>query len=625
MPARRGQRHPCGGAALIAKITDGGSSPGLLNYLVGPGYSNEHEKPHLVAGSGVIMRRWGDWEELSPAQGYEIARYVDQFMNETGVRPRGTRRVYNKEEGRNEKVTGVANHVWHCSLSLRPDEGPLTDDKWRVIAQDFIDAMEFTGADGRAECRWAAVNHGRAKNGGDHIHIIVNVVREDGTQWNRKQDQPRVQRACNMLEHKYGLYVIESREHARGARADSAADLKQAERQGRPRTNRSILEERVRAAAVASSSELEFLIRLRELGVRARPRFAPGRTDVVTGYWVGLHARAGQRTQWYAGGAVARDLTLPRLRTRWPDTPFSAQQAVDAWRRAWRGMPPRQESARADLAARVRALDAYAQSLRDIDASDPVALADAARDVAGLLSAHALAAEDPRTVELLSRAARTAGRAAQTHRRPAPAASVPQAVSLAASLALSALRNREADAAVLAVQALALMEVLADCHRAAAQARTAAEMLDHSRAALAAVSTPVVMRDLGALRTQASYEALAGTAGPVQQGDYPLTTEEGRGPEREREPVPVGAPAMPVGASIQTGSRTSGHNTGSAPTGQRRAETAGQQDPGEWVRRIYQATVNAPSSRRRTGPRPEAEPHDNHNNQAPTRGRGRGL
>lgn len=549
---------------MITAISDGASSFGLMNYLVGPGRANEHENPHLVAGSEVIMRRWGSWDELSPAQGYEIAGFVDQFMNETGVKPMGSRREFNKEKvdektgepGVREVIKGpVPNHIWHCSLSLKPEEAAQGDEKWRMIVQDFMDEMGFTGKDGKAPCRWVAVHHGSAKNGGDHIHIMANIVREDGTKWNRYQDQIKARKVANRLEHKYGLYVIEAREHARGARADSTADLRAANRRGRTRTNREILEQRVRAAAVASTSELDFLIRLRELGVKARPRFAQGTQDVVTGYWVGLHPKAGQRTQWYGGYKLARDLSLPRLRSRWPDTPVSAQQAVDAWRQAWQGMPPSHVSSRAEMAARVQALDTYAQALRGIDVTDPVALADATRDVAGLLSAHALAATDPRAIETLTRAARTAGRACQTHRRPAPASGVSEVVSLGARLALSAVINKHADPVILVAQALALVEALADCYIAARQARTAAEMLASSRAALEAISTPTMVSDIEQLRAEAAYQALAGTAGEVQTGHHPAAAAHSEPEEsvRQRELVTAGAQTSAAASSGEQG------------------------------------------------------------------------
>lgn len=650
---------------MIAAITDGGSSAGLMNYLAGPGRANEHSNPHLVAGSSVIMRRWGAWDELSPAQAYEIARWVDQFMVENKVRPVGDKRVFNQETGRRESLKdGKANHVWHCSLSLHPDEGPLGDEAWQAIANDFMDQMGFTGADGKAECRWVAINHGTAKNGGDHIHIMANIVRADGTKWSRWQDQPRVQRACNALEHRYGLRIIESREHARGARADSAADLRASERQGRRRTNRDVLEHRVRACAVASTSELDFLLRLREVGVKARPRFAPGRTDVVTGYWVGLHAPAGQRTQWYGGGRLARDLTLPRLRARWPDTPHSAQQAVDAWRQAWRGMPPQHISSRAEMAARVAALDAYAGALRGIDVRDPMALADASRDVAGLLGAQALAAGDGRAIELLSDAARAAGRAAQTHRRVGPAMGAAQAVSLAASLTLSAVINKDADVVVLAIQALALLEALAECYEAAQQVRTAQDMVERASAALEAVSNPTARAELASLRVEAAYEQMVGRPGPIQAAEPREQGGRGRddvslidGEQHDRDPVlvagrepavvtahaahaeraqaPAGgvagmsaaqveriraaaAMAMPAGSAPDTAASRSASAPADPISGRQASARGSDQQAGgpaggtgsvsdqermlERMRSIYELTLNAPASRSTAGP-----------------------
>ena len=468
---------------MIAAVSDGGSSFGLMNYLVGQGRANEHTNPHLVAGSSVIMRRWGSWDELCSAQGYEIAHWVDQFMTETRTRPTGAKRVFNNETGKREVVKDqTPNHVWHCSLSLHPDEGPLEDETWRAIANDFMDMMEFTDASGKAECRWVAVNHGTAKNGGDHIHIMANIVRADGTKWNRYQDFVKAQKACNTIEHKYGLRIIEAREHARGARADSAADLRAANRQGRRHTNREVLEQRVRAAAVASTSELDFLIRLRELGVKARPRFAKGRTDVVTGYSVALHPRRGERPQWYGGNKLARDLTLPRLRARWPDTPQAALQAVDAWRQAWRGAPLHRSAeaiSSAQLQARATALELCRARMSGIDPMDATALADATRDMAGLLAANAHGyAEDSPERELLERAARRFGNAAQTKTRHATPTPVDDAVVLAAGLVSTAsMRPGFSSGVMVALSTLRAADALADLYEQAQQTTTAQDML----------------------------------------------------------------------------------------------------------------------------------------------------
>ena len=473
---------------MIAAINEGGNSAGLMQYLVGPGRANEHTRPHLVAGSDVIMRRWGSWEALSPAQGFEIARFVDQFMTETGTRSMGKRRVFNARTGKREVIEGpVANHVWHCSLSLSPREAAQGDEQWQRIARDFADRMGFTGADGKTPCRWVAVHHGPAKNGGDHIHIMVNVVREDGTKWNRYQDQPKAMRACNKIEHAYGLEVVEAREHARGARADSAADLRGAARRGRARTDRDELEHRVRAAAVAAHNEADFVWRLGELGVLSRPRFARGRTDVVAGYSVALRTRGGGRPRWYGGGRVARDLSLSRLRSRWEDTPETAAAAVRAWRQVQGGVRVEGDAARGvarrDWLARAEALRVWDRALRGVDPLDAAALADATRDVAGLLAWAGLQRGDGRERRVLLDAARAAGRHAQTHRRAAPPAGVPAAVGAAARALSIAAGRSQADSLLVVDEIAGLVRSLAALYEQAHQTETARALARDTAAA----------------------------------------------------------------------------------------------------------------------------------------------
>ena len=532
---------------MIAAISEGGNSAGLMQYLVGQGRANEHTSPHLVAGSDVIMRRWGAWDRLSAAQGFEIAKYVDQFMSETGVKSMGKRRVFNDETGEREVIEGpVANHVWHCSLSLSPREAAQGDERWQQIARDFADQMGFTGADGKAACRWVAVHHGSAKNGGDHIHIMVNVIREDGTKWNRYQDQPKAMRACNKLEHKYGLEVIEAREHARGARSDTAADLRASARRGQDRTDREILLPRVRAAATSATSERDFVLRLRELGVRARPRFARGRTDVVVGYSVALHKPKGQKAQWYAGGKVARDLTLNRLRTRWPDTPASAQHAVDTWRDAWKGQLPARETvaSSAQLKARAVALEVYRTHLAGIDPTDATALADATTDVAGLLAAVAHGYE-PGTPEraMMERASQAVGRHAQTKTRTLESNPTRAAIVLAAGLISTAhMRPGFSSGVLVALSALRLADALADLYRQEGQTRTAQHLLDN---------TVQVFRRLHA--GVPDLEAFAYRRAVAQ-----ATSSQNAATTAATAPAPNAAPAAPQQRSSQTGAQDDG-------------------------------------------------------------------
>jgi hypothetical protein len=51
--------------------------------------------------------------------------------------------------------------------------------------------------------------------------------------------------------------------------------------------------------------------RARHEGLLVRPRYAAGRTDVVTGYSVAERPRKGERAVWFGGNSLGRDLALP--------------------------------------------------------------------------------------------------------------------------------------------------------------------------------------------------------------------------------------------------------------------------------------------------------------------------
>lgn len=503
---------------MIPNIVTGGDTGGLMRYLVGPGRANEHENPHVVGGSLAITMKWEDWEQLSLSQAHEMARYLDSFMNETGTYPTGKTRTFNPSTGTVEWNGNVeANHVWHCSLSLSPEEAALGDEVWGRIAADFMNEMGFTGTDGKAPCRWVAIHHGSAKNGGDHIHIAANIVREDGTKWNAWYDQKRAQRACNTLEHRYGLSVLESRERQRGSRCDSAAAQNSAARAGASRTDRAILEERLRTAATSAHSEADFVRRARRLGVRMHPRFARGRTDVVVGYSAALRTEDGQQTRWWGGGRIARDLTLTQLRTRWEDTPTSALEAVEAWK----GRYPKKEPYDGPLwEDRIRALEHFRVHLERLDPSDQVGLANASADVAGLLHAQALTARTTGGRDMLERAAVQVGRCAQLKTRPADKRLVDVGARMASDLALSiaAATNPRLAAIALAHATVDLVHTIAELHEAAGQAATAAAIERDARAMYERANT-YPRFDVDAFAS--SYERLENSPAPTQREIVP--------------------------------------------------------------------------------------------------------
>lgn len=503
---------------MIPNIVTGGDTGGLMCYLVGPGRANEHENPHVIAGSRDIVRKWGDWETISVSQAGEIATRLDAYMHETGTFPTGKVRRFNPATGQVEWNGEIeANHVWHCSLSLSPEEAALGDEIWGRIASDFMDTMGFTGSDGKAPCRWVAIHHGSAKNGGDHIHIAANVVREDGTKWSPWYDQRKAQRACNTLEHRYGLLVVESRELGRGSRCDSAAAQNAAARAGASRTDRAVLEERLRAAATAAASEADFVRRARRLGVRLHPRFARGRTDVVVGYSAALRTERGQQTRWWGGGRIARDLTLTQLRTRWEDTPTSALEAVEAWKGNYPKRAPYDGPLWED---RIRALEHFRSHLEQLSPNDRVGLANAAADIAGLLHAQAITARTSGGRDMLERAAVQVGRCAQLKARPTDKHLVDVGARMASDLALSiaAATNPRLAAIALAHATVDLVQVIADLHEASGQAATAAAIERDAQAVFDRVNTyPRV--DVDALTS--AYERLERASAPAQREAVP--------------------------------------------------------------------------------------------------------
>ncbi|CAN5603737.1 hypothetical protein BH24ACT5_BH24ACT5_15430 [soil metagenome] len=89
----------------------------------------------------------------------------------------------------------------------------------------------------------------------------------------------------------------------------------------------------VRGCAAASVDDAEFVRRLHDAGYETRPREAAGDYTQVVGYAVRpIHC---DDRAWRAGGKLARDLSLPRLRQGWQ--PLTDQRA--AWRRPDRAPP----------------------------------------------------------------------------------------------------------------------------------------------------------------------------------------------------------------------------------------------------------------------------------------------
>ena len=61
------------------------------------------------------------------------------------------------ERDKNGRLVGARDaHVWHCSLSLHPEEPELAEERWAEICEQFIERMGFAGEAAKAQCRWVA-------------------------------------------------------------------------------------------------------------------------------------------------------------------------------------------------------------------------------------------------------------------------------------------------------------------------------------------------------------------------------------------------------------------------------------------------------------------------------------
>jgi len=270
---------------VITKIAAAGPDPGgLVRYSFGRGKGNEHEHQRTVAGNCFAI-----------SDGQVTADLTTQVAADL--------RVNQQVWGKNPK----GGHVSHIMIALDPTDKPISDAKWREIAESYMRDTGWTDPT-KAGVRWTAVNHGRNNAGADHIHIIASRVRDDGTLVSTWKDAPKAREWRLAAEKRYGLVTVHSKATATQER------------------ERSDLEKVVRVAATGSRSEGEFISRLRAEGLNPSPRIDKN-TRRITGYSVG---RDGAKRR-YGGGSLAQDLTLPALRKNVWAQPRTPRTAAHQW------------------------------------------------------------------------------------------------------------------------------------------------------------------------------------------------------------------------------------------------------------------------------------------------------
>ena len=463
---------------MIPNITRGSRMAGLVLYLASTDADktkNAHTEPHLVAGDAAIMA-WYDDGVLDKDDALAIAKHLDRPRKAFGVSVQIKDMQWDAAKKERVHVGYKDASVWHCSLSLRAEEGALTDQQWGDIANDFVDAMGFTETSGKARCRWAAINHGTSENGNHHIHIAVSLVREDGTKASTHGDYKRAQQTCRELEVKYGLEQLSTVHATRGYDRAEKATAARDERE----MHRSSLARKVRASASASATEGEFVRRARDTGMLLRPRYAKNTTDVIVGYSVAERPKAGERPIWFGGGTLASDLKLGALREEWMDSPQLATEAAAEWNAAARNKRkvsrtgPENATPSADVWVEyTRNAAALVEKLRVLPRDDHATWAKAAREVSGAFAAWshrleptpgplaATAAELSRTAQL---------RAPRQHSKPVP---LPSIAGTAMLFMAASSKNKTAAQAALMLQLVNTAFAIHEMHQQSGRTREA--------------------------------------------------------------------------------------------------------------------------------------------------------
>ncbi len=281
---------------------------GLLWYLYSPGKTFTHSNPHLVSG-------WRHPAGLEPPlrdNGKRDFRRLTSLLEQPLI-------LLDDQ--------APAKPVWHCTVRAAPGDPDLGDGAWMRIAGEIMHRTGLSryGEEGKG-VRWVAVHHGE-----NHIHIAAVLARQDSRRARLDNDWYRIGEALRDLEKEYGLQVL-ARADRTAAKRPTRAEQEKATRVERPEPPRVTLQRQVAAAAAGTRSEAEFFAALDKRGLLVRLRHSTHNPGEVTGYAVGLNGdntAAGDQI-WYGGGKLAPDLSLPKLRRRWPEPGEQAHRRHDA-------------------------------------------------------------------------------------------------------------------------------------------------------------------------------------------------------------------------------------------------------------------------------------------------------
>lgn len=230
---------------MISKVTKGSGFRGVLMYIAGK------QGAEYIGGN------------VSPNP-KEAAREM------------GTLRQYSK----------CKTPVWHCSLSLSPEDRRLTNDEFAEIGERFLEKIGLTNH------QYTIFRHSDRAH--SHIHIVVNRVdlSPKHQTWNAWQDVKRAREAKNQIEQEYRLQVVKHNPQF------ACPEISRGE-QEKARRTRTIPAKQYVAKAIATASQTAnvraFVKSLNDNGITAVPNISnTGRMCGFSFVWGKQHYKGSQ-------------------------------------------------------------------------------------------------------------------------------------------------------------------------------------------------------------------------------------------------------------------------------------------------------------------------------------------
>ncbi|MEU1009068.1 mobilization protein [Streptomyces sp. NPDC005890] len=278
---------------MIAKISGGKDTAGLIRYLFDTKKAKDHTGPHLVAS----------WDGFAPDPGRadDFDTTKRRLVADLDLHVKQARRLGRAPE----------KHTWHCSIRAAESDRHLSDEEWADIARRVVAATGIAPDGDPDGCRWVAVRHAP-----DHIHIATTKVRGDlrtARHWN---DYLTADRELAAIEKEYGLHQV-VRGDRTAAKRPTRAEQEKARRQGRTTTSREQLRTTVRQLVSIATSPEEFLHLLDGVdGVRLDVQHFP--SGDIRGYKVAVEGdtNAADEPVWFSGSQLAPDLSFPKIAER---------------------------------------------------------------------------------------------------------------------------------------------------------------------------------------------------------------------------------------------------------------------------------------------------------------------